>query len=406
MASLPPADTVSGPAAPGAHWLTRERVVGYARVFIAVYLAAAIAWVGMSENLVDAKGKPLGYDFITFWAGSFLALAGEAAASFDMARIFAAEQIAVPGSDKLFLWHYPPTFHLVVLPLALLPYLWSYAAWTVATFAAYAAVVRRFAPRAETLWALVAFPGVFINAFHGQNGFLTAALLGAALLQLETRPLLAGVLFGLLSWKPQLGLLVPVALLCGRQWAAFLAAAATTLAFVGVSYAAFGAEPWLAFWHNMPLVRLLLDSGDLPWAKIPSLYVALRMLGLPAAPSYGLHAAMALAVFVAVARAWRGAAPAPLKAAVLVAGAVLIPPYLFDYDLALLAIPIAILAWHGVRAGWRPYEREVLVAAWLTPLVAPNIADQLGLPLAFAILLALFMLALRRAATESNAARI
>jgi hypothetical protein len=407
MTGLPTADTVQAPATGGnaaAHWLTRERVVVYARIFIVIYLLSAAAWVVLSTDLIDAKGKPLGYDFITFWAGSFLALAGEAAQSFDMARIFAVEQLAVPANQSVFLWHYPPTFHLVVLPLALMPYLVAYAVWTIGSFAIYAAVIRRFLPRPETVWVLAAFPGAFINAFHGQNGFLTAVLFGAALLQLKTRPIAAGILFGLMSWKPQLGLLLPVALLCARQWRAFAAAGATTLAVAALSLLVFGAEPWIAFWHNIPLVGVLLDTGALPWPKIPSLYVALRVLGMAATPAYVLHGIAALGVLAAVAQVWRGAAPLRLRGAVLVVGALLMPPYLFDYDLALLAIPIAILVWDGLQHGWNPYEREVLLAAWLTPLAAPGIAEHLGIPLAFPVLLALFAAAARRAlATQKPA---
>jgi hypothetical protein len=388
-----------------AHWLTRARVIGYARIFVAIYLLSAIAWVAMSTDLVDVKGKPLGYDFITFWAGSFLALSGEAATSFDMARIFAIEQLAVPANQSVFLWHYPPTFHLVVLPLALMPYLAAYTAWTAASFVGYATVVRRFVPRSETLWVLAAFPGAFINAFHGQNGFLTAALFGAAVLQLETRPILAGVLFGLMSWKPQLGVLIPIALLCARQWGAFAAAAVTTLTIAALSLIAFGAEPWIAFWHNIPLVGVLLDTGTLPWPKIPSLYVALRTLGVGVTLAHLLHMIAAFAVIACIVVVWRGAAPLRLRGAVLVIGALLMPPYLFDYDLALLAIPIAILAWDGLQRGWRPYEREILVAAWLTPLAAPGIAEHLGIPLAWPILLSLFVVAVRRARNPAPPAR-
>jgi len=405
MGSSPLQAAATAAAEAGAHWLTRDRVLGYARIFVAIYLIAAIGWVALSADMVDTKGKPLGYDFITFWAASLLALGGEAVASFDMARIAAVEHMAVPASEDIFLWHYPPTFHLVVLPLALLPYVASYAAWTLGTFAANAAVVRRFAPRAETLWVFAAFPGVFINGFHGQNGFLTATLFGAALLQLEKRPLAAGVFFGLLSCKPQLGLLVPIALLCGGQWKAMFAAAATTLAFAGLSVAAFGIETWAAFWGNAPLVQLLLDAGTLPWAKIPSLYIALRMLGVPVLPAYLLHGVLVLAVVVALVLVWRSAAPLRLKGAVLVAGAVLVPPYLFDYDLVLLAIPIAILAWHGLERGWHTYEREILVAAWLTPMVAPSLAEFAGAPVAVLILVALFAVAMRNALAENAAAR-
>jgi alpha-1,2-mannosyltransferase len=404
--SVPPAAGLGAPAAAGAapgHWLSLQRIAVYPRIFAAIYAIAAIAWVVLSTDLIDLKGKPLGYDFITFWAGSLLALGGEAAASFDLARILAAEQVAVPANDQVFLWHYPPTFHLIVLPLALLPYLLAYAAWLAATFAAFAWIVRRIAPRPETLWLLLAFPGTFINAFHGQNGFLIAALFGGALLLLERRPVLAGVLFGVMSCKPQLGLLVPIALLFGRQWTAFAAAAATTLAFAGVSAVVIGVDTWLAFWKNLPLVRLLLDSGDLPWAKIPSLYIALRMLGLAAPLAYALHAMLVLAVAAIVARVWRRGRSLILNGAVLVSGGLLVPPYLFDYDLALLAIPIAILAWDGVRRGWLRHEREVLAAAWLAPLAAPGIAAWLGAPVAVLCLLALFAIAVRRATNFDQA---
>ena len=399
--SAPHSAGIAAPAAQAAdeHWLSLARVRVYPRIFAAIYAVAAIVWVSLSVDLVDPKGKPLGYDFITFWGGSLLALAGEAAASFEITRIAAAERLAVPASESVYLWHYPPTFHLLVLPLALMPYLVAYAAWMATTFAACAVVVRRLAPRPEALWLLLAFPGTFINAFHGQNGFLMAALFGGALLLLERRPVVAGILFGVMSCKPQLGLLVPIALLFGRQWTAFAAAAATTLVFAGVSVLVIGIEAWLAFLRNMPLVRVLLDRAFLPWPKIPSLYVTSRMLGVSAPFAYAMQAALALGVAATVAHVWRRTqAPLP-RGAVLVTGAVLVPPYLFDYDLALLAVPIAILAWDGVQRGWLRWEREVLAVAWLTPLAAPAIAEGTGVPLATASLLALFAVAVRRAIT-------
>ncbi|HEX6979587.1 MAG TPA: glycosyltransferase family 87 protein [Alphaproteobacteria bacterium] len=384
-------------AAEQPHWLSLERLRIYPRIFIAVYVIMAVAWVLMSADLVDPKGKPLGYDFITFWAASYLALAGEAAAAFDVTRIVAVEQMAVPGSPAVFLWHYPPPFHLIVLPFALMPYLVAYAAWVASTLAASAGVIRRFAPRPETLALVLAFPGTFVNAFHGQNGFLSTALFGAALLLLPARPVAAGVMFGLLCYKPQLGLLVPLALLCGRQWVALASAAATALAFAGLSTVATGWDAWAAFFRNLPTVRLLLDDAMLPWAKIPSVYVGLRMLGFGVTPAYVVHGAVAVLVAATVARVWWLRAPLRLSAAVLSAGAVLIPPYLFDYDLALLAIPLAILAWDGLSRGWRSGEREILVLAWLVPMTAPIIAMPTGINVAAPCLGALFIVAVRRA---------
>lgn len=400
MVPTPPVTDLAAPPRDdtAAHWMNLRRVTVYPRIFVAIYLITSIIWVWLAVDLTDPKGKPLGYDFITFWSASWLALAGEAAAAFDAARIFAIQRIAVPASDAVFLWHYPPTFHLVVLPLALMPYFAAYGTWIATTFAGYAWVVRRFAPTQVTTWLLLAFPGTFINAFHGQNGFLTTALFGGAILSLQTTPVLSGILFGLLSFKPQLGLLIPLALACGRRWTAFVVATATSLAFAAISALVLGAESWLAFWNNFPLVRTVLDSGEVPWAKIPSFYIFLRTLGVPAEPAYGLHAILAVAVAAFVARAWwRGTSPI-LAAAVLTSGAVLVPPYLFDYDLALLAIPIAIIAWDAVRRGWLPWEREVLLAAWLLPLVGPGFTEATGVPVATPCLIALMTVAVRRAA--------
>ncbi len=407
MGRMPPLAEFGAPPHGGvaAHWLNLRRATAYPRIFVAIYLAATVVWVCLATDLVDPKGKPLGYDFITFWSASWLALAGESAAAFDAARIFAIQRIAVPASDVVFLWHYPPTFHLIVLPLALMPYFAAYGVWLAGTFAGYAWVIRRFAPARQTIFLLLAFPGTFINAFHGQNGFLTTALFGGAILALPTRPALAGVLFGLLSFKPQLGLLIPLALACGRRWTSFVVAAATTAAFAAISALVLGAGPWLAFWNNLPLVRMVLDDGGVPWAKIPSLYIFLRTLGMAATAAYVLHAVLALVVAALVARAWwRGTNPL-LAAAVLTSGAVLVPPYLFDYDLALLAIPVAIIAWDGVQRGWLPWEREVLLAAWLLPLVAPGFTEATGVPVATPCLVALMAIAVRRAAQDQALSR-
>ena len=115
-------------------------------------------------------------------------------------------------------WYYPPTFLLIVLPLALVPYLWALAGWTLATLAAYLSVLRKIAPSEETVWLTLAFPGAWINLINGQNGFLTAALLGGGLVYPEQQPVLAGFLFGLLVIKPHLGIFVPLALVVSRRW--------------------------------------------------------------------------------------------------------------------------------------------------------------------------------------------
>src|SRR5690606_15709865 len=156
--------------------------------------------------------------------------------------------------------------------------------------------IRAMTARPAVLWLALAFPGTFINLFHGQNGFLTAALLGGGLLLLDRRPVLAGVLFGLMSYKPQFGLLLPLVLLATQRWTVFAAAAATTLALAGASLLALGAAPWLAFLENAPFVRLVLEQGHLPWFKMPTAFAMARMLGVPVVASYALQVVVALAV--------------------------------------------------------------------------------------------------------------
>ena len=106
------------PAADG-HWLTVSRLTVYPRIFLTVFILSASSWMLLSQDMLDPQGKPIGYDFLTFWSASKLSLSGDPAAAFDMEKLFEVEQATVPGIDKPFLWHYPPTFQLVTLPLAL-----------------------------------------------------------------------------------------------------------------------------------------------------------------------------------------------------------------------------------------------------------------------------------------------
>ena len=386
----------SSPVADG-HWLTASRLTVYPRIFLAVFVLSAGGWALLSQDLIDPEGKPLGYDFLAFWSASQLSLGGEPAAAFDAERLFAVEQATVPGIDKPILWHYPPTFQLVTLPLSLAPYIASYLIWASLTLLAFVLAIRKIAPAPQTLWLALAFPGTFINFAQGQNGFLTAALFGGAILCLEKRPVLAGILIGLLSYKPQLGLLIPLALICGRHWTAFVSAAATTVLFALAATLAVGTDSWVAFWNDMPVVRVIVEQGYLPWAEMPGLYTALRLLGSASAPAYAAHLILALGVAAAVAWAWLRNIPVPIAAAVLAPGTLMVTPYAFNYDLTLLAVPIALLAWDGHRYGWLRGEREVLASVWLLPLVMAPIAGFTSLPVGIAGLAAIFAVALRRA---------
>lgn len=395
-------DFLDGSGRADGHWLTADRLKVYPLIFLAVFTVSAGIWAFLSNDLIDPGGKPIGTDFITFWGASHLALAGRPEAAFDLQQIFEAERGAVAGLTNIFAWHYPPTFELIIMPLATLPYLVSYLAWTGLTMAAYVGVVRKLAPMPQTVWLILAFPATFVNFGHGQTGFLTTALFGGGILLLERRPIAAGILIGLLSYKPHFGLLLPLVLMAGNHWRAFITAAITTILFALLSALVLGPESWIAFWNNLPLARQILSEGGVPWEKMPGLFTALRLLGINAATSYVMQAVLAAGVAAATAWIWWKRVPIPLAGAVLVSGSLLVTPYAFDYDLALLAIPIALLAWDGHQRGWLAGEREILVAAWLLPVVAPAIAAYTSVQIGILCLGALFFVAVRRAALSAD----
>ena len=179
-------------------WLTADRARTYSLILLGLYAIAVIGWILLSDGWIDRNGKPIGTDFSSFYAAGSLALEGRAGDVYDMAAHFAREQQMFGAATPYYGWLYPPIFLLVATPLALLPYPLALIVWQGASFALYLAVIaailrdRGATPAAiARLWLPVAaaFPAVFINLGHGQNGFLTAALLGAALLTLPQRPI-------------------------------------------------------------------------------------------------------------------------------------------------------------------------------------------------------------------------
>ena len=387
-------------------WLTASRARGYSLIVLGLSVLAIAGWVALSDGLVDRNGKPLGSDFSSFYAAGSLVLDGRAADAYEMAAHYAREQQIFGVATPYYGWLYPPIFLLIASPLAALPYPLALLIWQTASFALYVAVIGGIARRITLadaahgpLWLLLAagFPAVLINLGHGQNGFLSAALLGAALLALPARPVAAGMLFGLLAYKPQLAIVLPLALLAGGQWRAIIAAGVTVVALVGISSLLFGAQLWLAFAASMETSRqLLLEQGDVGFAKLQSVFAAVRLWGGSIALAYAMQALVSVAVLFGVAWSWRSRADRDLKAALLVVATLLASPHVIDYDFTILAVAIAFFARHGLSRGFRDYEISMLAAAWIVPLLARGIAGVTGVPLGLLMLVAFYGIVLRR----------
>ena len=384
------------------HWLNRERLSIYPRIIVAVFLVFGLLWVLMAKNMVDLKGKPLGSDFITFWAASHMALAGHAQDAYNIPLLIKAEQIAVPASQSIYVWYYPPAFYLVVLPLALLPYMASYWAFILSTLGAYLLVLRRIVRGNTAMWCIAAFSGLWINLFHGQNAFLTAALCGAALLCVERKPLLAGLIIGLLAIKPHLALLFPVALIAIGAWRTFMTAAVTAITFTAIGTATLGSAVVKGCLASLGYARLFLEAGVLPWTKMPTMFAFSRMLGIPVEWAYFIHFAVAVGAVIVVWQVWRRCRDRELRGAALMTATFLVSPYVCDYDLAWLAFPIAWLALDALRKGWLRGEREVLLVSWLLPMLMAPLATALSVQVGPLVLCSLLWITARRATAASR----
>ncbi len=420
-------------------WLTRERIRVVAVALLFASAAGLLYLIVTSHGAVDLQGRPLGTDFSNVYAAGTYANEGRAALAFDPVQQFARERAIFGDNTQFYGWHYPPYFLFVAAPLALLPYGLALAVWQAVTLGLYLLTIwtivspspRRAEGRGEGKqiyqpdsppphpaqradlsrgsgdhldWLLLAlaFPAVLINVGHGQNGFLTAALLGGALAVLDRRPLLAGILFGLLAYKPQYGLLIPLVLGASGRWKCFAAATATVALLTVATTLAFGPSVWQAFLASTEFTRtVVLEQGNTGWHKIQSVFAWARMWGAPIPLAYALQGAVIAALAAALVWLWRGSAPFPLKAAALCLAAILATPYSFDYDMMVLAPAIAFLAADGFARGFGPWEKTLLAALWLTPLLARSVAQVSLIPLGVPAMLAIFVMILRRAGLAS-----
>ena len=387
-------------------WLNAKRVRFYSAVLLLAYLAAAVAQLATSHHLLFKSGACIGGDFVNPYAASIAALKGDPASVYDIHRQH-VQEAAVIGKDFGVLgFHYPPMFLLLVMPLSMLPFITSWILFETVTLAGYLAVLRRIAPIPLGLWLALTFPAVIINVMCGQNGFITTALIGGGLLLLERRPILAGLLFGLMAYKPQFAILIPFTLLVAREWRALFATAISAILFAAISLAVFGEPTWRAFLVSIPFTqKIVLERGAITFSTLQSIFGAVRMWGGSVEVAYLCQAAVALYASLAVVLVWRTGRPFALKAATLAVGSLMISPYVLQYDLVLLALPIAWLAMEGFEKGFLPYEKAVLTIAWLLPRIALPISQNAKIPIAPIVIIALMTTILRRATRRESAAQ-
>jgi arabinofuranan 3-O-arabinosyltransferase len=330
--------------------------------------------------LIDSAGQAIANDFVNVWAAGKLVLEGQPAAAYDWTIHREAEVAALGHNfDGYYGWHYPPTFLFVAAALATLPYLTAVLAWIAVTLPAYMVTVRAIIGERLGLLLACAFPGAFWNVSAGQNGFLTAAIIGGILVQIERWPIVAGICLGLLTYKPQFGILFPLVLAFDGRWRVIAAAAATAAVLGSASLLAFGADSWHAFVAWMPVTSAaVFADGRAGLNKLQSLFGVVRWLGGGMTAAWIAQSALVAGAAVAVTALWRRRMSYEIKAAALAVGALLATPYLYIYDFAVLAIPLAFLLRLGLREGFLPYELSAMAAASGLVLVFPFLAMPTG----------------------------
>jgi hypothetical protein len=377
-------------------WLTPERMRAYPLILLTLFSLATGGAALLSHDRMGPNNLPLGSDFSQVWVAGREVLAGRPEAPFDIDRHAAAQRAEFASASGVFGWHYPPYFLAPAALLARLPYLQALFVWQFATLALYLAAMLAILrgsnlSRASILIAALAYPAVALNLGHGQNGFLTAALLGGGFALLQRRPGLAGALFALLAYKPQFGLALPLFLLMSASWRAIGATVATLAVMTAASVVAFGLESWRAFFDSLPFIRtVVVEQGATGFEKIQTVFAAVRLMGGDIATAYFWQSVAGASAFAALAFLLRSPADWRVKAAATIGAALLTTPYSLDYDMMALAPAMALLLAHGLEKGFAPFEKTVLAMAYAAPLLARPIASLLPAPLGVAALVAFF----------------
>ncbi len=354
---------------PSFGWLTVWSTLG-ACFLIGLFFRAYLP----SEGLRDVAGYALGRDFVNIWTAARLMLSGHIEQAYDLSAYMSAMRAYMGAGFPFHNWSYPPSILPFTLPFGLLAYGPALVLWSALGLVAYLAVARPKNLRAHWLpMLLLAFgPASLVNLLSGQNGFFTAALFLGGFQLLNRRPVLAGIVFGLLTCKPQLGILIPFALLLLGQWRAIAAAAITAALLVLVSIGLFGIDLWHSYMqvtaaHQRALLHLFEGFYT---TMMPGPYAAMRGIGLAHSSAFLVHAATAFVASVAALGILRREGASARAILALALATMLVTPYGYSYDLTAISAALVVYLYSQ-----RPTARERVLygALWVLPAATYSI---------------------------------
>ena len=315
----------------------------------------------------DGTTLVVGRDFLNFWMYGRSAPAADPGRFYDLAEYHRALDALLganyPGQN----WSYPPSIFFLAAPFGWLGYLPALLLWTLLGYAVFFAVARRHIADHRLLVALMLSPAAVLCVMSGQSSLLTAAMLLTIFAWLDRKPIAAGVLIGLLTFKPQLGILFPVMLMASARWRVFASATLTTLLIAAATAIVFGPQVWIDFvTHGLPTNNIVLaDPQRIATPFYPTVFMNLRGIDLPYSSAMTIQ--LGFSIFAAAAVFWafrtrRDADPLVLMALFL-ACSICGVPYLLSYDtLALTFVAMLMLAAGTLDAAGR---RLAQLVYWL-----------------------------------------
>ena len=379
---------LGGQAAGWPRWVNGRSVLVLGSGVVALY------GLFLLTGTVLRAADPMPTDLLAFLAAARLAAAGQAASAYDWGALQDAQAavlgIAPEAIGGALGWLNPPHFFFMVLPLAPLGYAWACLLWVLATALLLAAAAWAVLPRGAAIMAVLAAPSVLLSASVGQNGLLIAALFAFTFALMDRRPALAGLALGVLTVKPQFGLLLPLLLLLTGRWRVFGVAAGVAVVAMGLAWAAFGTQTWLAFLPSLAGNADRMLGGEVS-PRVQSIYGFLaRLTGRQdlAMAGHGLVAVLAVAVTL---RLWlrRPEVAEEARAAAAIAASYLMTPYGWGYDTPAIPVAALFLARAALRDGWLPGEKALLLLACLLPALLIVVQHPLIGPVAWGIVLGL-----------------
>jgi hypothetical protein len=346
---------------------TEPRIRFYA-AGVVLALALSLAWdMWHGKSVFDLNGNPICLDFCTIWVSGSFAGSHNPVLVYDYSIFSVAQSILVSlpvANFPPYHYWYPPTFLFFAYPLGLMSYFAAFAVWSVVTFLLYVATVYAIIPGSTTLIAAATPFVVAENMMLGNNGFLTATFIGLSLVFLERRPWLSGVFIGLMTYKPQFGVVFPLVLVASRSWRAFGSASITSVILGLAATIAFVNQGWVLFIDTLRdrNSSLSLDPGlEL---TLQSVYGMLHWAGANSGLSWTLHLTIAAALTLATCAIAAKPMPHSLKAAIICIASVAVTPYVQIYDLCVLSMAVAFLIKDGLARGFLAGERATILMSF------------------------------------------